>query len=263
MSLKNIQVTTHVTIALMETTYITTFIVAFVASILSGIAGGGVGFITTPFWLVIGMSPATGGATSAFMATGMSISSLATFRKSGHIPKDKNLLIILTLVALFSSIAGAILVPKIDIGLFKYALAIITILTLPLLFIRPNTKHSLPKHPVIGLVVASVFFGVGSIITSSAFSILFTLALVSFFGYSVLQTTALKRILFLVQSIVLLVGFTLQGYFVWQYGIAAFAGGILGAYIGTKYAVKKGEAFAKYALVVVSLLGAIALLAQS
>ena len=64
----------------METTYITTFIVAFVASILSGIAGGGVGFITTPFWLVIGMSPATGGATSAFMATGMSISSLALYR---------------------------------------------------------------------------------------------------------------------------------------------------------------------------------------
>jgi len=101
---------------------------------------------------------------------------------------------------------------------------------------------------------------VGSIIISSAFSILFTLTLVAFFGMSVMQTTAMKRLLFFVQAVVLLVGFAAQGYLVWQYALAGFLGGIFGAYIGTKYALKKGEAFAKYALAVMSLLGALALL---
>ena len=97
----------------MEVAYVATFLVAFIASVLSGIAGGGVSFVTTPFWLVLGMSPAQGGATGAFMATGMSLSSVAAFRKSGHLPKDKKLFYILATVTLFASILGAMVVPKI------------------------------------------------------------------------------------------------------------------------------------------------------
>lgn len=245
----------------MEVAYVATFLVAFIASVLSGIAGGGVSFVTTPFWLVLGMSPAQGGATGAFMATGMSLSSVAAFRKSGHLPKDKKLFYILATVTLFASILGAMVVPKIDIEAFKAALAIITILAIPLLFIKPSAQHTLKKYKTVGLFLASLLMIIGSVIISGAFSILFTLTLVAFFGMSVLQTTAMKRLLFFVQSVVLLVGFALQGYFIWQHSIAGFCGGILGAYIGTKYAVKKGESFAKYALASMSLIGAVALLA--
>ena len=244
----------------MDIAYLATFIVTFVASILSGIAGGGVSFVTTPFWLVLGMSPAQGGAAGAFMATGMSISSVAAFRKSGHLPKDKKLFFVLSIVTFLASVVGVILVPKIDIEAFKIALAILTIVAVPLLFLPKNAKYNLRKYRGIGLTLAALLMAIGSVITSSAFSILFTLTLVSFFGMSVLQTTAMKRLLFFVQSVVLLVGFTLQGFLIWQYALAGFIGGILGAHIGTKYAVKKGEVFAKYALAAMSLAGAVALL---
>ena len=62
------------------------------------------------------------------------------------------------------------------------------------------------------------------------------------------------------QSIVMFVAFTAQGYFIWQHAIAGLVGGSLGSYIGTKYAVKRGELFAKYALAIMSLIGAVALL---
>jgi uncharacterized membrane protein YfcA len=64
-----------------------------------------------------------------------------------------------------------------------------------------------------------------------------------------------------VQAIVLLIVFVLQGYFIWQQALAGFIGGSIGSYVGTKYTVKRGEIFAKYALAVMSLVGAVALMA--
>ena len=244
----------------MDILYIATFFVAFISSILSGIAGGGGGFVMTPYWLISGMTPAQGAATGAFMATGMSISSVAAFRKTDHFPKDKRPLIVLSVVALFASILGAIIVPKIDIQAFKYILAIITVSALPLLFIKPNMKHRSSRYKSLGLCLAITLLIIGSIITSSAFSILFALTLMAFFNMSVLQMTALRRLVGVVQSVVLFIAFAVQGYFVWQHAIAGFIGGSIGSYIGTKYAVKKGESFAKYALAIMSLAGAIALL---
>lgn len=213
-----------------------------------------------PYWLISGMTPAQGAATGAFMATGMSISSVAAFRKTDHLPKNKRLLVILSATTLIASIVGAILVPKIDVQAFKYTLAIITVVALPLLFIRPNMQHEFSKHSRLGLVLAINLLVIGSVITSSAFSILFALTLMACFNMSVLQMTALRRTVGVVQSIVLFVAFAAQGYFIWQHAIAGFMGGSIGSYIGTKYAIKKGETFAKYALAIISTLGAIALL---
>jgi len=244
----------------MDILYLATFLVALISSILSGIAGGGGGFVMSPYWLISGMTPAQGAATGAFMATGVSISSVAAFRKSDHFPKNRKLLYILSVTTLIGSILGAIIVPKIDIQAFKYMLAIITIAALPLLPIKPNIKHRLSKHGNTGLLFAIALLIVGSIITSSAFSILFALTLMAFFSMSVLQMTALRRLVGVVQSVVLFVAFAVQGYLVWQHALAGFIGGSIGSYIGTKYAIKKGETFAKYALAIMSLIGAVALL---
>ncbi|HRQ86520.1 MAG TPA: sulfite exporter TauE/SafE family protein [Candidatus Saccharibacteria bacterium] len=243
----------------MDILYLATFFVAFISSILSGIAGGGGGFVMSPYWLVSGMTPAQGAATGAFMATGMSLSSVAAFRNTDHFPKNKRLLYILSATALIGSVLGAIIVPKIDIQAFKYLLAFITIAALPLLFIKPNTKHRLRKHSKPGLVLAMFLLTIGSIITSSAFSILFALSLMAFFNMTVLQMTALRRLVGIVQSVVLFIAFTLQGFLIWQHALAGFIGGSIGSYIGTRYAVKKGEVFAKYALVIMSFAGAVAL----
>lgn len=246
----------------MDILYIATFVVALISSTLSGIAGGGGAFVMTPYWLVSGMTPAQGATTGAFMATGMSISSVAAFRKTDHFPRNRKLLYILSIVTFFASILGAIVVPHIDIQAFRYMLAVITISALPLLFIKPNINHRLDDHSHLGLLLAILLLIVGSIITSSAFSILFALTLIAFFKMSVLQMTALRRTLGVVQSVVLFVAFAAQGYFIWQHAIAGFIGGSIGSYIGTKYAVKKGESFAKYALAVMAVVGVATLLSK-
>lgn len=244
----------------MDIIYIATFLVAFVSSVLSGVAGGGGGFVMTPYWLLSGMTPAQGAATGSFMAAGMSASSAAAFRKTGLFPRDKRLLVFLSIIALLASILGAFIIPKIDIQAFKYALAIITILVLPLLFVRPDMKSSLSRYKKLGFCTVIALLVIGSIINSSAFVILFAIALMAFFNMSVLQMTALRRLVGVVQSLVLFVALAAQGYFAWQRAVVGFVGGSIGSYIGTKYAVKKGDVFAKYALAIMSLIGAIALI---
>jgi uncharacterized membrane protein YfcA len=120
----------------MELIYFATFGVAFISSILSGVAGGGGGFIMAPYWLLSGMTPAQGATTGAFMALGMGSSSLAAFRGTGHMPRSKKLTITLLIMTLVASAIGPFFLQHISTDIFKPILAILTILSLPFLFIN-------------------------------------------------------------------------------------------------------------------------------
>ncbi len=244
----------------MEPIYLATLLVALISSIFSGIAGGGGGFIMSPYWLLAGLSPAQGANVGSFTAIGMGVSSLAAFRKSEHLPKDTKLIVFLSIVAILASLIGAIVLPKIDVSLFTNTLAWITIAALPLLFIRRGNSHRFMKHRNIGIILLALLLVVGSIVMSSAFSILIALVMMSFLDLSVLKMTALRRLVTLSQSITLFIFLTLQGFFIWQHALAGLIGGSIGSYIGTKFAISRGEEFAKWTLAVGALLGAVALL---
>jgi uncharacterized membrane protein YfcA len=240
--------------------YIVTFFVALLSSLLSGVASGGGGFVMAPYWLLSGMTPAQGATTGSFMALGMTASSLAAFKGTGHYPKDRRLVVILSIVTLIGSVIGFLVLPKIDVSSYRVGLALLTIVSLPLLFIKVSDTHKILRHRSIGYIVSSILLIIGSIITSSTFSILLAISLMTFFKMSLFEMTALRRLLGITQSVVLFIGLAAQGNFIWPHAILALLGGVIGSYVGTKYAVKKGEAFAKYTLAAVSLLSAIALL---
>lgn len=234
----------------MELIYVTTFFVAFISSILSGVAGGGGGFIMAPYWLLANLTPAQGATTGAFMALGMGGSSLAAFRGTDHMPRgSKKLLSILLPITLIASAIGPFFLQHIQTEAFKPILAIFTLLSLPLLFFnRKNTVFS-RRNRVIGIALLAVLLLVSSFITSSAFSILIAIVLSQLFGLSVLQGTVIRRLMGIIQSIVIFTILVSLGNFVWQHALAGILGGAVGSYIGTRYAIKRGEKFAKYTLV--------------
>ena len=244
----------------MELLYLATFFVALVSSILSGIAGGGGGFIVAPYWLIAGLTPVQGATTGAFMALGMGGSSLAAFRGSDHMPRDKKLVWLLIVMTLVASAVGPFFLPHISVEVFKPILAVLTIASLPLLFIdRKDIKIS--KHSKnIGIVLLGILLLLSSFITSSAFSIMMAIVLSQMFSFGILQGTALRRLMGIVQSAVIFIILAALGGFVWQHALAGLAGGSIGSYFGTKFAIKKGEKFAKYALATGAIVGSLALL---
>jgi uncharacterized membrane protein YfcA len=244
----------------MEFIYVATFFVALISSILSGIAGGGGGYLMAPYWLLSGMTPAQGATTGGFMAIGMGVSSLAAFRKTDHFPRNKKLSIVLTFITVITSIIGAITLTHIEISSFKTILAIITLLSIPMLFIDRRNIKLTKRHRNIGIALLVLLLLVSSIIASSAFSILIAIGLSQLFNLSILQSTALRRLIGLVQSVVIFVILALQGNLLLIHAVAAIVGGSAGSYLGTKFAIKKGENFAMYALAAGAVIGAVTLL---
>ena len=245
----------------MEFIYLATFLVAFISSTLSGIAGGGGGYLMAPYWLLSGMTPAQGATTGGFMAIGMGASSLAAFRTTDHFPRSKKLSIVLTLITGIASVIGALTLAHIETSSFRTILAIITVLSLPMLFIDRRKITLSKRHRDIGIALLVLLLLASSIITSSAFSILIAIGLSQLFNLSILQSTALRRLIGLVQSVVIFSILAFQGNFLFFHAIAAIVGGSAGSYLGTRFAIKKGENFAKYALAVGATIGAVALLA--
>jgi uncharacterized membrane protein YfcA len=244
----------------MELIYLATFLVALISSILSGSAGGGGGFVMAPYWLIAGLTPVQGATTGAFMALGMGGSSLAAFRGSGHMPKDRNLTILLIILTLLTSAVGPFFLPHISVEVFKPILAVLTIISLPLLFINRKNIVLSKRNKNIGIVLLGLLLLASSFITSSAFSIIIAIILSQMFNFTVLQSTALRRLIGIIQSLVIFIILVTLGGFVWQHAIAAILGGTIGSYLGTKFAIKRGERFAKYALSAGAVVSSIALL---
>ncbi len=244
----------------MELIYLATFFVAFISSILSGVAGGGGGYLMAPYWLIAGMTPAQGATTGGFMAIGMGASSLAAFRKTDHFPRNKKLITALIFTTVIVSVIGAIALTHIETNSFKTILAGMTILSIPMIFIDRRKIKLNKRHRNIGIALLVYLLLASSIITSSAFSILITIGLSQLFCLSILQTTALRRLIGLVQSAVIFLILAFQGNFLLVHAIAAIIGGGIGSYLGTKFAIKKGENFARYALAVGAMIGAIVLI---
>lgn len=247
----------------MELIYVATFAVAFISSILSGIAGTGGGFIMAPYWLLAGLTPAQGASTGAFMALGMGGSSLMAFRGSGHMPQNKKFTLLLLVMTLVASSIGPFFLQHISVDIFKPILAILTLLSLPLLFINRKDIHIGKKSKVAGILFLGVLLLASSFITSSAFSIFIAIILAQVFRLSTLQSTALRRLMGVVQSAVIFTVLVGLGNFLWPHALAGVIGGSLGSYIGTKFAIKKGEKFAKYALAFGATVSSLALLFSS
>ena len=244
----------------MELIHLATFAVALLSCFLSGLAGGGGSYITAPYWLISGMTAAQSGTTGNFMGIGLGASSLLALRKADHYPQNKRLTVALTIVTAIVSIIGALVLSHIDTGSFKTALAILTILSIPLLFIDRRKIKLSKGHQKIGIVALVILLLASSIIASSAFSILIAVGLSQLFDLTILESTALRRLISLIQSGIIFVILAVQGNLLVLHAVAAFLGGSIGSYLGTRFAIKKGEGFARYALAAGALIGAIALL---
>lgn len=244
----------------MELLYFATFIVAFLSSILSGLAGSGGGFIMAPYWLLIGLSPTQAASAGSFMAIGMGGSSLATLKVNGHMPTNKKITFTLIAITIATSAIGPLFLQQFSSDTFKIVLAILTLVSLPFLFIDRRKLRISKKSKVIGTILLGILLVANSFIASAAFSIFISLTLAQTFGLSILQSTALRRLIALVQSIIVFCTLAILGNLLLFHGLVAFIGGSLGSYIGTKFAIKKGETFAKYALAAGAAISSFALL---
>lgn len=224
-----------------------TFIVAFLSSIVSGMSGGGGGFIMTPYYLLIGLSPQQIVAGASVASLGLGSSSLIAMR--GRQLINKRFLTPLAILTIAFTLLAMLILPKIQSGAFELAIGILLILLAPTLFIKkarlqPGERSQ--ESILLGYASYAIILFASSL--GGGLATLLFLPLIFLMGLSTLQANALRRILMLIQAVIAFLITLPQGYIVWSYALAALIGCYLGGHIGTKVALKKGETFAKYSL---------------
>ena len=239
------------------------FGVTFTASILSGMAGGGGGFIITPFYIAIGLTPQQSIATGKLGALGLDAGAIAAFR--GKIKQYRNFTFFLVLIAVGVGFLSSYFIRNIRNENLQLIMGIMNLVMIPFLFIKHHRLKGRRKHYILRflsiLLIVVILLLQGTF--SSGIGSLVNVFLILFFGFSALEASLIKRQTSIVLDVVVLAGLLGAGLINFKYGLIGMAGGLTGGYIGSRFALHEGERFARYALMVFMLVSGIWLIASA
>jgi len=217
--------------------------------------GGGGSLLTLPMLIFLGSPAAVANGTNRIALIVQNIVGVGNFRRKGFFyPK---LGIILAIPAVIGSLIGARLAISIPEELFQKILAVIMIVVLVLILTRPEKRflkeiegENLSTARLIVSIV--VFFGVGVyggfIQAGVGFIIISALALIT--GMSLVKINSLKLFIVLIYVFSSFVVFIAHGKVDWILGFTLAIGNALGAYLGSNFAVSKGDKWIRVFIVI-------------
>ncbi|MCB1646110.1 MAG: sulfite exporter TauE/SafE family protein [Pseudomonadales bacterium] len=224
------------------------------------VATGGVGLITTPGLIHLGLSPQTAIATDLFAMLGGRLGGLAGFRKAGAI--DMQLALRLSVVCAVGSVIGAQLLLALDEQLIRHGLSVVLLLLLVFLFLKPDaglvTGEAGPLRRAMGYLLMFIVGIWGTLIGAGVIS-LGSAVLLFIFRKRFIETAALLTLVGLAIGLVGMVMFGSYGVIDWPLGLALLAGKSVGGYFGSLRAIRVGDKWIRWLFAVVVLLSAISL----
>ena len=206
-------------------------------------AGGG-SLLTVPALIFLGIPPTVANGTNRIALFFQNISSIVTFWRKGHFyPK---LVIQLAIPAILGSICGARLAVKLPDSVFRSLLSAVMILVIILMAFNPHKKLKqtektmTPMRNVLltGAFVLVGFYG-GFIQVGVGFIIMTTMMLLTPFSLVTINCVKVSVVLF--YTISSLTVFMLSGKVEYSAGLFLAIGNSLGAWLGTVFAIKKGD----------------------
>ncbi len=238
-------------------------VVNLLAATLSGAAGGGGGLISTPFMVLLGLSPATAIATAKFGGLGLSSGTSLRFFKE-HIT-NRRAVIIFSIFGGVGALAGSLLLTHFSDQeelLEKLMGGIILFAGIPLLYVKGmGLKTTNPPRYLqiigLGLLAVSVLFQAA---LSAGIGSLQLVVFMGCFGMTALTASATRRAMQLTVAIISLLVYIIAGLVDYKFGAVSFITSLTGGYLGAHIAVKKGNKFIINVFAITSALLALQLL---
>ena len=239
-------------------TYVILFIAAFLASLIDSIAGGG-GLLTTPAMLLVGISPLNTLATNKFQSCFGTFTSTYNYYKNGLLTEPRRFLYFF--LSFGGSMVGTFLVSRISNEVLESIIPILLISAAVFFILNRGPSTSNKSSSLIfifNLIVILIgfydgFFGPG---TGS----FFVLAFVIIKGISIMEATAITKLLNFASNFAAFIIFALKGYVIWELGLIMAVAQIGGANLGSRFAITNGEKVVRPVLVIVSILLSIRIL---
>lgn len=240
---------------------IATFCVGFAAT-FAFVTTGGVGMITIPALIFLGLSPQTAIATDLFALFGGRLGGLLGLLREGKV--DLALGARLGAIAALGALAGAFTLLSLPQDLMKRLLGVFLLVLLALLLLRPRlgVAASEPPSPRRAALGAVLFLPVGfwGTLIGAGFLNLGSAVLLFVFRKSFLQTAGILTLVGLAVAVAALAVFGSHGAIAWPFGLAMLAGKASGGYLGARYAARAGDAKVRLLFAAVVVLSAAHLL---
>ncbi|MGR3807597.1 hypothetical protein SAMN05660772_01100 [Pasteurella testudinis DSM 23072] len=221
--------------------YLLLFAVALIAGFIDAIAGGG-GLITIPALLATGMPPTMALGTNKLQSCGGSFSASWYFIRQKAV--NLNQIFWLIVLTFIGAVLGTILVQQINIDFLKkilpfliFAIGIYFLLTPKLGESDKQTRMSYLGFALtagFGIGFYDGFFGPG---TGSFLGLAFVMLL----GFNLAKATAHAKVLNFTSNIASLLFFLIGGQVAWTLGLVMLVGQFIGARMGAKMVLTKGQ----------------------
>ena len=235
-----------------------------VAGFINTLAGGG-SFLTIPLLIFMGLPATVANATNRVGVFLQSLTAVQQFHGYGVFPRRFSLIV--SIPAILGSVLGTWTAMVISDAAFKKYLALFMVLMTLLTFLKPErlaTGKELRYTPGRWLLIWLVFFAIGFyggfIQAGVGFLILAAMLLT---GYDFVAGNAVKTFTIFVFTLVSLLIFWAGGKVQLLPGLALGLGSMLGALLGSKVTVTKGNAFVQKFVVATVILFAILLLIRN
>lgn len=236
----------------------------FLAAFVDAVSGGG-GVISIPSYLITGFPIINALAINKFsmaISTGVAI---RNFYKKGEV--EERLIKKLIPFSFIGSIIGSIIVVNLNPNFLKpFAIIILIVIGIYSLFKKDMGlvdrreeigEKAFLKMSIISLIIGFYdgFFGPGT----GSFLIF---AFIKIYGFDYLRASANAKILNLTSNLAALVTFIVSGKVIFSYAIIITLVMVIGAYIGSKFALKRGASIVKPFFVTMAILASAKMLIE-
>ncbi|MFM2384022.1 MAG: hypothetical protein RIQ72_594 [Candidatus Parcubacteria bacterium] len=233
------------------------------ASGFLGSIGGGAGLIVLPVLLFAGIPPQIALGSFNMGGLGYILGNFVQFSQSKNIGITKKEISILTCIAIPATVLGSYFVISISPEFLSKLIGVILLIIFPLTFLNKNLGIKPDKATGLRLYVSHIAFfliRVWAGFFSPGSGILEGYIRMKGYGYTILQGKAVTRIPYILAGLASVSVFALSNMIDYHLASALFIGMFLGGYIGTAYAIKKGDIWLKPILGLVILATAIQML---
>ena len=221
--------------------------VGIVAGIVNTLAAGG-SLLTLPVLMAFGLSPNVANGTNRIAILLQNIVGVGSFHREKIMDFPSGFRVGIPAAA--GAIAGAFIATELNEEAMKLAIAGVMIVVFFVILLRPNrwikSHESHPPVPYWLQVIIFFFVGIygGFIQAGVGFFLLTSLVLAS--GFELVKANSLKLFVILLYTPIALLIFFLQDQVHLWMGLLLAAGNMIGAWLGTKIAVKWGAVLIRW-----------------
>ncbi|OEH91589.1 TSUP family transporter [Bacillus solimangrovi] len=234
-------------------TIVLLFSFGFLAAFIDAVVGGG-GLISIPALLFSGLSPSAAIATNKLASSMGSLTSTIAFIRSGHV--DFRLVIRLLPLVFCGSLLGAYIVNDVSPDILKPLVLVLLIAVAIYTIIKKDwgskstyRKLTWKKASIFALIITLIGFYDGFFGAGTGSFILFAFLII---GFDFVQSAGNAKFLNFGSNIAALIMFIHLDAVVFSYGIPMGIAMVLGAFVGSNFAIKQGVTYVRGLFIIVT-----------